>query len=153
MTDYAATAFGRAILLQSEIFQLEAKRQGMGKQSGDDVELRQRQEALDDALSLRQIEIETEVKRTSTLIGQVATLEGKIRDLEEELRVVSLEKGEMGDLLRSSELVAQACGQEIFSKDSTISGLRNSLANADSAIIRLKAEIRRLQSLTPKPNK
>jgi len=84
MTDYAATIAGRTTLAQIALAQLTAKRQRMGTQDGDDVELWKRERELENVLTLRWIEIQDEIKRTSKLIGKVATLESVIRDRDEE---------------------------------------------------------------------
>jgi len=87
MTDYAATIYGRGALVHAELAQLTAKRLQMGRQDGDDVELRQATQQLHDVLDGRWIEIDVEVKRTSALTGRVASLEGQLGDRNEELRV------------------------------------------------------------------
>jgi len=84
LTDYGATIIGRAALARIALVQLTAKRQRMGTQDGDDVELWKRERQLEDVLNARWIELQDEVERTSALIGRVATLESVIRDRDEE---------------------------------------------------------------------
>jgi predicted nucleic acid-binding Zn-ribbon protein len=86
MTDYAATLAARAALTAIEMQRLEMKRQRMGAQDGDDVELWKRERQLEDVLNGRWIEIQTEIERTSALISQVATLEGRLRDKDDEIK-------------------------------------------------------------------
>lgn len=132
MTDYAATVFGRATLVA-------AASQRFAVNSGDDTELRQRERNLEDALDGGKIEVETEIKRTSELIGQVATLEGKIRNLEDELRVVLMEKGEQTKLIEELDEKRIAYSGELFKKTVDMS--------------RLQAEIRCLKAQIPKADK
>jgi peptidoglycan hydrolase CwlO-like protein len=85
MTDYAATVAGRTALLQ-----VAMQRVGTSSESVEryETELRQRERELENVMTLRWIEIQDEINRTSALLGQVATLEGKLRDRDGEVAML-----------------------------------------------------------------
>lgn len=136
MTDYAATVFGLATLASIAWQRVEAGRNRAGDHAVNEDEAKQRERALDDALSVRRFEMEAEVKRTSQLIGQVATLEGEIRDLDNELRVALGEKGDLQALIVSAEQFAYARGVEMSKKDGIIARLESELRRVRSLILK-----------------
>ncbi len=101
MTDYAATVAGRTALLQ-----LAMQRVGTSSESVEryETELRHRERELEEVLTLRWIEIQAEIERTSKLIRKVATLESVIRDRDEERitlnKCITEHKRTVGELKR-----------------------------------------------------
>lgn len=103
MTTYETNLSTRNTLLQIAFARWEASRQRSGPQPGDDTELREREQAAIDLLEEgKSAATEWETARAEMIQQHenvVAAQQKEIRDLQEELRVVSVEKGELNDLI------------------------------------------------------